>query len=142
MPPSLAASLSLDCDLDEIRRVGGWLSDTCKAIDPICREELELAVVEAVTNIIKHGGLAGPDQAIGLELKRHDTGVEVIITDRGNPIPEEALAKSYGALDFDPDDIENLPVHGLGLALIREATDVFDYHSAGGVNTMRLVKNC
>ena len=142
MTAIFVAALSLDCDLDKIHHVGEWLGDSCKMIDPACLQELELAVVEAVTNIVKHGNLAGPDQVIGLELKRQGNAIEVIITDRGSPIPEAALVKSQSALDFDPDDIDNLPANGLGLALIREATDGFDYRTADGVNTMRLAKSC
>lgn len=141
MTPIFVAALSLDCDLAQIHRVGTWLGDCCKTIDPARLQELELAIVEAVTNVVKHGNL-GAEQAIGLQLKRQGNAIEVIITDRGSPIPEAALAKSQSALDFDPEDIANLPTHGLGLALIREATDSFDYRTADGLNTMRLTKRC
>lgn len=142
MAPTFVAALSLECDLGKVARVGEWMGKACETADPARLQEFELAVVEAVTNIIRHGGIAGSGQAIDLELRREGTAVEIVITDRGSPIPEDALARSHAALDFDPDDIDNLPTGGLGLALIREVSDVFDYSSAGGVNTMRLVKTC
>jgi anti-sigma regulatory factor (Ser/Thr protein kinase) len=139
MKPDLVAALSLDCDLDKIRQVGAWLGESCKMADPARVQELELAIVEAVTNIIKHGH-AAPGQTIGLELHRLGNAIEVVIRDRGSPIPAEALAQSESALDFDPEDIDNLPTCGLGLALIRESTDGFEYCTTDGVNVMRLIK--
>ena len=136
----LVAVLSLDCDLDKIHQVGTWLGESCKLVDPVRVQELELAVVEAVTNIVKHGYTAAPGLMIDLELKRLDNAIEVIITDRGSPIPAAALAKSESVLDFDPADIDNLPTCGLGLALIRESTDGFEYSTADGVNILRLIQ--
>ncbi len=142
MSPTFTAALALDCNLHKVHLVGEWLQHSCEMADPARLQELELAVVEAVTNIIKHGNSAGPDQGIGLELRRQDNVVEIVITDCGSPIPEAALEKSHTALDFNPDDIADLPTCGMGLALIREATDSFDYQILNGVNTMRLTKRC
>jgi anti-sigma regulatory factor (Ser/Thr protein kinase) len=142
MSPISFATLALDCNLDKVHLVGEWLHHSCEMADPARLQELELAVVEAVTNIIKHGNTSGPDQGIGLELSLLGNVVEIVITDCGTPIPEAALEKSQTALDFDADDIANLPTCGMGLALIREATDSFDYQILDGVNTMRLTKRC
>lgn len=134
-------AILLDCDIGEIRRAAEWLRAGCKDIDPICLGELELAVVEAVTNVVKHGDLLGHRNAIELELKRQADQIEIIIKDKGRPIPGAALLTSQMALDFDPDDVLNLPTKGIGLAIIREATDRFSYKSDDGVNTMSLAKN-
>lgn len=135
-PPAIL----LDCDIGEIRRAAEWLRAGCRGIDPICLGELELAVVEAVTNVVKHGDLTGKRKAIELELKRLVDEIEVTIKDKGRPIPEAALFTAQSALEFNPDDVLHLPTDGIGLAIIREATDRFAYESSDGTNIMKLGK--
>ena len=141
MTPKIAGTILLDCDIGEIRRASVWLLDGCNGMDPTRLAELELAVVEAVTNVIRHGNIGGMRQAIELQLARQENGIKVTIKDRGRSIPEAALSASESVLDFDPDDIFNLPERGLGLALIREAVDRVDYQTAEGSNTLLLAKS-
>jgi anti-sigma regulatory factor (Ser/Thr protein kinase) len=141
MTPKIAGTILLDCDIGEIRRASVWLLDGCSGMDPIRLAELELAVVEAVTNVIRHGNIGGMRQAIELQLARQESGVKVTIKDRGRSIPKAALSASETVLDFDPEDIFNLPERGLGLALIREAVDRVDYQTAEGGNTLLLAKS-
>lgn len=138
---SRPAAILLDCDISEIRRAAEWLRAGCKDMDPVCLGELELAVVEAVTNVVKHGDLLGRRKAIELQLKRQPDEIEIVIKDKGRPIPGAALLTSQTALVFNSDDVLSLPTKGIGLAIILEATDRFAYESCDGVNTMKLSKS-
>lgn len=140
MPTELVSRLQIGCDLGAIRKAAEWLRAGCKDIDPAFLAELELAVVEAVTNVVKYGGIVDTAEKLSFELSREGDAVKVVIIDTGRPISPAALRQSANALEFDPEDVANLPANGLGLAIIREVTDDFDYQSQDGINTMCLTK--
>ena len=140
MSSDRVSQIQIGCNVDAIRKVAEWLRDGCKDIDPDYLAEMELAVVEAVTNLVKHGGVVNTDEKLSFEMSRQSDAIKIVITDRGKPISPAALDVSATALDFDPQDVANLPTNGLGLAIIREVMDDFDYQSRDGINTMRLVK--
>jgi anti-sigma regulatory factor (Ser/Thr protein kinase) len=140
MTTACASKMETACDLSAVRTTAEWLKSTCADADSASVFELELALVEAITNLVKHSGLNGSDEKIVLEINRRASDIELLIIDTGKPRSSDADAKSQNALDFDPEDIENLPANGLGLAIIREATDEFDYESANGRNVLRLIK--
>jgi serine/threonine-protein kinase RsbW len=132
--------IQIDCDLGAIRKTSEWLRTICKDIDADCLAELDLAVVEAVTNIVKHSGIVNQTEKFSLQVSRNNNIIEVVITDSGKPISPSALDFSETVLDFDPQDVANLPTSGLGLAIIREVTDGFEYQTHNCINTMRLIK--
>lgn len=140
MSPELVSRMQIGCDLGAVRQAAEWLRAGCQDIDPGDLAELELAVVEAVTNVIKHGGIIDTSEKLSFELSRKSDEIMVIITDKGRPISPETLDFSATALDFDPHDVANLPANGLGLAIIREVTDSFEYQTYNGVNRMSLIK--
>lgn len=97
------------------------------------RQDLELAVEEAVVNICHHGygGKPGP---LVLRIGDSDSGAfQVEIEDEGpefnplsQPLPE---AGSH---------LENWKVGGLGILLMRRAVDTVDYERRDGRNLLRL----
>jgi len=98
---------------------------------------IELGVAEVLTNIVQHGH----GQAIELECLRREGEVEVLVRDAGQPIPAERLDRAGPAcFDFDPADLDRLPGHGMGLALVKALFHRLDYHRAEGRNVMRLTR--
>jgi serine/threonine-protein kinase RsbW len=103
--------------------------------------EIEIGVVEAMSNIVRHG--YGNSNAGVIEVSYDYRGAEISIElrDRGIPMPADALqGKADSAFDFDPEDIEHLPESGMGLALMKASFDRIDYQSDGQGNLLRLVK--
>lgn len=97
---------------------------------------IELGVAEVLTNIVQHGQGQGP---IELECLRREGAVEVLVRDSGRPIPFEQLAQAGPAcFDFDPADLDRLPDHGMGLALVKCLFHRLDYQQADGRNLLRL----
>lgn len=102
--------------------------------------DVELAVVEALTNIVQHGGL-GEDSLIEIAYESAPDRLVVEITDHGQEIPAALLTGSENGLpDFSAFDLMSLPESGMGLPMIRLAMDEVVYESAGGRNRLRLVK--
>lgn len=99
--------------------------------------KVEICLTEALNNVIKHsyGGQEGND--IDLELAVDDVNLSIVIKEYGKA--REKITKP--TLEFDPQDIENLPEGGMGLFIIEEIMDETIYHSDGKTNTFTMIKN-
>ncbi len=122
-----------------------------KAIHSVCgylgiTEEhvfrIEISIVEAVTNAIRHAYLLKPDQEISVSLTCNGSRVELEVADRGIPMKPEQVERLRGGsqlLDFDECDIAALPEGGMGLDIIHKSMDEVDYVSTEGQNRCRMV---
>jgi serine/threonine-protein kinase RsbW len=101
--------------------------------------DLELAIVEAISNVIRHGyGPAGGPVKVEAEAVPGD-GVTIRVHDWGRPIPGDALAGAgLSRFDFDPDDLDAIPSGGMGLSLITAVMDDVAYRSDEGQNVLTL----
>lgn len=100
--------------------------------------DLELAVVEAATNIIVHGYGGADDGTVEVSWRRDEGVVQVELVDAGTPIPPGALENA----EF-PDieaDISALATSGRGLALIKASVDEWCYLTSAGRNRLILIK--
>ncbi len=138
-----AIVLSIESRLDHVAMVGAALRAVCglTLLSEDQAGELELGVVEAVNNVIRHGYRGRPGQPVSVTIILHVDRVEVDIRDRGEAIPagllEEARDRGFG---FDPGDVEALPESGMGLGLIALVADEVRYVSSDGENTLSLTK--
>jgi serine/threonine-protein kinase RsbW len=112
---------------------GNVPEDICNAI--------ELGVTEALTNVVTHGYAGVAHAAVEVTVEESPAAVVVQVMDSGRPIPEEAFLRAgKSVFDFDPDDIGQLPVGGMGLPLIKELFDAVKYESQDGINRLTLAK--
>lgn len=97
--------------------------------------DLEIAVEEAVANICTHGYPQGAgDVAIRCFMEAHGTRVCVEIADSGEPFDVSAAV--------DPDltsALEERPVGGLGIHLMRQLADEIRYERSEGRNILRIL---
>jgi serine/threonine-protein kinase RsbW len=93
---------------------------------------LELAVNEALANIIHHAYENEPDGKIDIYFQSTSQKIEIIIKDTGKK-PRQA--------DFTHRNLKHLHDRGLGLLFIKQYTDeyTFDF-SEEGENTLKLIK--
>lgn len=106
------------------------------------RNEIEIGVVEAMSNIVRHS--YGDSQAgiIAISYDSCDGLMTIELTDHGRPIADPTQFQgSAGKFDFDPEDIAGLPEGGMGIPLMLAAFDRVEYRSDGGANTLRLEKS-
>jgi anti-sigma regulatory factor (Ser/Thr protein kinase) len=100
--------------------------------------EVELAMVEAVNNSILH---AKPgDSDIRLTFTLSSRGVEIDLQDEGRPLDPDILEAAGRKWDFDPTDIQSLPVGGMGLMLIKKVMNEVSYRFENGRNRWRFSK--
>lgn len=131
-----SASLVIPADLAMIERVTTALDAAMRACGfPDGRIlELQLAVEEAIANVIVHGyGGAPGDVAVAIRATRE--AVEVRIEDR---------APAFDPLSLPTPDreasLDERPIGGLGVFLIRQVVDEAVYRYADGRNILVLVK--
>jgi serine/threonine-protein kinase RsbW len=136
-----ALSLKIDSDLATVGPVARAVRALCsESLADEALDELELGLVEALNNVIKHGyaGQKGSSVEVQVGLKADRVVIDII--DQAAPMPAEALQPRdpWGAIDSA--NLEHLPESGMGLALIQMTMDEVAYSSAAGVNRLQLTK--
>jgi anti-sigma regulatory factor (Ser/Thr protein kinase) len=130
--------LRLEPLLSEIPRLIEWVEARC-ATSGVAGEvamKLALALEEAIANVINHG-LPGSSQphrlAVRLEIDSDTVTAQVI--DNGPPFDPTRIPPPDLSLPLE----ERQP-GGLGIHLMRELMDGFDYRRASDSNILRLCK--
>jgi serine/threonine-protein kinase RsbW len=123
-------------DINEIPEISSCLDTVMRAHgfpeDDIL--DTQLAVEEAITNIITHG-YSDAGGEIVVSCRACDGSVEVRLEDRAKPFDPLALP--------EPDitgDIGDREVGGLGIFLIRQVMDEIRYRFEEGKNILLLIK--
>lgn len=101
------------------------------------RGEIEICLVEALNNVVRHSYKEESGHEIKIELINSENSFEIIIIENGLPRPE----MDKPDLEFDPDDIDNIPEGGMGLFIIDQLMDETAYSSEEGKNILVMKKN-
>lgn len=141
MNAGATSKIVLNNSVDETRRLGPWLERAIPEPElASARAEIETALVELVSNIVRHGYGTGTAASITLELQRTHDRVRIAIHDEGQPVPPWARQHADVALDYDPTDLDALPIGGIGLAMAMAAVDRFSYEEGDGANVTWIEK--
>jgi serine/threonine-protein kinase RsbW len=94
----------------------------------------EIAVVEALTNIVVHGAARLSVPEVSVAFAADAEAVRLEITDAGPPAPA-------GVYDQAPslDDIDIMAESGRGISLILACADAVHYSRQAGINHLQLV---
>ena len=125
--------------LDEITRLAEFVESVCEevTIDPSLTMNLNLAIEEAVTNVILYAYPEGIEDRIYIEAvcNPNPRRIKFIISDWG---------KAFDPTTKDDVDItlsaEDRPIGGLGIHLIRQIMDSVNYERVEGKNILTLRK--
>lgn len=100
-------------------------------LDPLLASDVELAVVETLTNAIKHGQVHHRDKSdIHITLQCIASDLVVDIFDQAPLVPPDTFERvSAATLDFDPCRLDELSENGRGLALILLSMDEVTLHA-------------
>ena len=141
MSVSKRIAFLVDSDLANVSLVGMAVNKICSQIplSDIESYNVELCVVEAVTNSIIHAYNREGGQSVRVGLTLHPDRLILEICDKGTPIGRDELNRE-DALYVDPDNIETIPEGGRGIAIIREVMDSVVYRTEDGKNCLTLTK--
>jgi anti-sigma regulatory factor (Ser/Thr protein kinase) len=128
--------LTLRHDRAEIGRLSSWLDDRIGALllDRTVAYAVRLCLEEVVLNAVTHG--APPDGEAGdilVRLDRTPDGLRAWVEDHGPPF--DPLSQEAAPL---PRTLEEAPLGGLGIRLIRAFASGISYCRAGGANRLTL----
>lgn len=97
---------------------------------------VEICVIEALNNVVKHAYQGDNTKWIDVSLNLNSKVLEIRITDEG----KSRTSFETPTLDFDPEDINNLPEGGMGLYIIHQLMDEIDYQIINDKNIFILKK--
>ncbi|MHA6691313.1 ATP-binding protein [Devosia sp. A449] len=137
---SAAISLQIDSDLGSVELVARAVRALCsEKLDDGMLADVELSVVEAINNVIKHGYRGEKGQSVEVRINIRADRLVIDIFDKAAPMPDR-LTSETTPLDFDPENLELLPEGGFGLELMKMTMDEVSYSSTSGVNRLTLTK--
>jgi anti-sigma regulatory factor (Ser/Thr protein kinase) len=94
---------------------------------------VELALEEVITNILKYADLAPGTGKIAVHLELASDRVTLVIEDDGRQFdPVQALEPDLGQR------IEDRPIGGVGLCLVRRMVQLFRYERRGAINHLEI----
>jgi len=134
LKPSKTLNLSIDSKFSDVALIGHAVRGVC-ACSPLSVEahgEMEVCVVEAVTNAIAHAYRREVGFRVEAAIILHQDRIAFEVSDFGTAINEFAPR----TLEFDPEEIGSLPESGMGLFIIETIMDEVSYHSENGRNTL------
>ena len=125
--------------MDSLQQALGFVQAFCEAhaVDPGDVLRLTLVVEELFTNVVMHGHRGDADAPVRLQLGVAATQVLLRFEDNAPAFdPLRYLADAGPRLDAKP---EERPVGGLGLPLVAEMAERFEYAHVDGFNCLQLV---
>jgi len=99
------------------------------------RDRVELVLAEVLNNVVEHAYADRPDGLIELSLDWDDGALRCVVTDTGQPMPQDGLPE--GRLPHHGD----LPEGGFGWYLIRSLTTGLGYARVADANRLTFVMN-
>ncbi len=116
----------IDCILEEVKKAG---------IGPKPASDIHLAADEACTNAISYAYPPGEEKDIEVTCSRTPEEFTVTIRDWGKPF--NPLQTSPPNLDLE---LEERPVGGLGIFLMKKFADRIDYRREDDSNLLTIIK--
>jgi serine/threonine-protein kinase RsbW len=130
-------SLLLRNHLSEIERMSEAVSAWChgNAVSAAAEYWVNLALDEIVSNIIRHGWKDDGEHQVHVCISRSEDELKVEVEDDATPFnPLEAPAPDIGR------PLEDRPVGGLGIYLVRQTMDVLEYRRQDAKNCLVMKK--
>ncbi len=127
IPPDLTA-------LSDLAQALEAFADHCALPDKL-RFELALVLEEVVVNVIRYGFPEGASYPIEINMNYEDGQINIVIVDSGQPF--DPLVAPVANVDAP---LEERPVGGLGIYLVRALMDEVQYQRIEGRNQLFLKK--
>ena len=97
--------------------------------------QLNLAIEEAVVNVMNYAYPSGTKGDVTIEAQANEKRLKFVITDQGMPFDPTAKKEVDTTLSA-----EERSIGGLGIHLVRQIMDSINYERVGGTNVLTLRK--
>ncbi|MBR0243682.1 MAG: SpoIIE family protein phosphatase [Bacteroidaceae bacterium] len=135
--PDIHKTLVLSNDIQQVPRLNDFVQEVCADVHapaPLAMQ-LQLAVEEAVVNVINYAYPPDTTGDVNIEALASDTQIQFIISDSGTPFDPTQQPDADTTLSA-----EQRPIGGLGIFLVRQIMDTVAYHHDGTHNILTLTK--
>ena len=131
-------TLCMSNDIEELNKLEPFLNGIFERehLDMSMLPQIDLALEEAVTNIIMYAYPEGEKGTAELTVEVADGQISATLIDSGTPF--NPLQQQEANLDVS---LEERKIGGLGIHLIREIMDVVEYAYEDGRNVLKMKKN-
>lgn len=103
--------------------------------------KVELAMVEAVNNVVEHAYGFEPAHRVWVEFELAPERLDLRVSDRGQSMPPSRLAAAQGFADPDPEDLDTCTLRTRGLEIIQHCMDTVEYEVRDGINTLSMSRS-
>lgn len=130
-------SLTLPNDIETIPQLNEFIDTVAEEIglDMSLTMSLNLAIEEAVVNVMEYAYLEGEQGNVDIEVSADDRWLTFIISDNGIPFDPTTQKDADTTLSA-----EERPIGGLGIFLVRQLMDSINYQRKDGKNILTLSK--
>ena len=130
-------SLTLPNDIEEVPKLAAFVDEVCEVLgfDMQTTMSLNLAMEEAVVNVMNYAYPAGTHGDVNIEAEANDERLKFTIIDRGAPFDPTTKVNVDTTLS-----VEDRPIGGLGIHLMRQLMDSINYERINGKNVLTLRK--
>ena len=134
---SIKRRLVLPNDVQEVLKLAGFIDEFCETcgIDMSTTMSLNLAIEEAVVNVMDYAYPNGEKGDVYIEAECDNDVMTFIIRDNGIPFDPTKASEVDTTLSA-----EERPIGGLGIHLVRTIMDTEEYNYTDGQNVLTLKK--
>ena len=129
--------ITLSNDVQEVSALNEFIDGMCETLglDMTTTMQMNLAIEEAVVNVMTYAYPAGVKGDVDIEAFADDKYLKIVIRDRGKAFDPTAQEEADTTLSA-----EERPIGGLGIHLVRQLMDTIDYRREDGLNVLTLCK--
>lgn len=133
----LQRKIVLPNDVQEVPKLAAFVDEVCEwmGFDPMLTMQLNLAIEEAVVNVMDYAYPPGTKGEVDIEVKADADKLMFTISDNGVAFDPTAKAEVDTTLSA-----EERQIGGLGIHLVRHIMDHVEYERKDGRNILRLSK--
>lgn len=127
----------LQNDIQQVPLLAQFVDEACETagLDMATAMKLNLAIEEAVVNVMNYAYPQGTVGDIYIEVQVDNNQLEFIISDSGTPFDPTTMAEVDTTLSA-----EERTIGGLGIHLVRNIMDSINYERVNGKNILALIK--
>ena len=130
-------SITLTNDIQQVPQLADFVDMVCEEVgmDMAIAIQMNLAMEEAVVNVMDYAYPAGTVGDVTIEAESDDDQLQFTIIDSGTPFDPTAKEEVDTTLSA-----EERPIGGLGIHLVRQLMDSINYERVDGKNVLRMEK--
>ena len=130
-------SITLPNDIETVPQLNAFVDEVCETVgfDMQTTMSMNLAIEEAVVNVMQYAYPQGTKGSIDIEAQANDERLKFTISDAGTPFDPTAQKEADTTLSA-----EDRPIGGLGIYLVRQIMDSINYERTDGKNILTLRK--